>query len=125
MSLPASDIFLSSNEHEGTISVRHLGTLKRLGTLGREEFNRLGNHVKAVAGMAVDQRLRPLDGRWVTERNGNRVDLRISTIPTILGEDMSIRLLECDLGLLEPGEPGVPPQEPRRADRPAARAPAA
>ncbi|NQT12456.1 MAG: type II/IV secretion system protein [Planctomycetes bacterium] len=102
VSLPASDVFLSPNEQEGTISVRHLGTLKKLGTMPRGEFSRLTNHVKAVAGMAVDQKHRPLDGRWVTERNGTRVDLRISTIPTIFGEDMSIRMLECDLALLNP-----------------------
>jgi type II secretory ATPase GspE/PulE/Tfp pilus assembly ATPase PilB-like protein len=101
VNLPASDVFLSADNHEGIISVRHLGTLKQLGTLPRDEFTRLVNHVKAVAGMAVDQRHRPLDGRWVTEREGKRVDLRISTIPTIFGEDMSIRLLECDLALLD------------------------
>ncbi|OHB81649.1 MAG: ATPase [Planctomycetes bacterium RBG_16_64_12] len=104
--LPASDLFLSSNETEGTLAVRHLGILKPLGTLTREEVSRLINHVKAVAGMAVDQRLRPLDGRWVYTHDGRRVDLRISTIPTIFGEDMSIRMMECDLGLLELGNLG-------------------
>ena len=100
--LPASDLFLCSNESEGMISVRHLGTLKPLGTLTREEVSRLINHIKAVAGMAVDQRFRPLDGRWVcTVGDGRKVDLRISTIPTIFGEDMSVRVLEGDLSLLD------------------------
>ena len=48
VSLPASDVFLSSNEREGTISVRHLGTLKPLGTLSREEFIQLRDLVLAV-----------------------------------------------------------------------------
>jgi len=105
--LGANDLFLSSNENDGTIAVRHLGIPKLLSTLGREEVSRLINHIKAVAGMAVDQRFRPLDGRWVcTTENGKRVDLRVSTIPTIFGEDMSIRLLECDLALLELGNLG-------------------
>src|SRR5262249_32011448 len=42
---------------------------------------------------------RPLDGRWVRgdEAPGvGRVDLRVSTIPTLHGEDLAIRLLSCN-----------------------------
>jgi type II secretory ATPase GspE/PulE/Tfp pilus assembly ATPase PilB-like protein len=71
-------------------------------SVGRDEVSRFVNHIKAVAGMAVDQKFRPLDGRWVcTIEGGKKVDLRISTIPTLWGEDIAIRLLECDLGLLD------------------------
>jgi type II secretory ATPase GspE/PulE/Tfp pilus assembly ATPase PilB-like protein len=105
--LPASDLFFSSNEGDATVSVRHLGILKPLMTVTREEVSRFINHIKAVAGMAVDRRFRPLDGRWVCNfEGGKRVDLRISTMPTLWGEDMAIRLLECDLELLELGNLG-------------------
>lgn len=100
--LPASDLFISSNETSTAISVRHLGILKLLANVAREDGNRYINHVKAVAGMPVDQKLRPVDGRWVcTIEDNKRIDLRINTVPTLWGEDMAIRLLECDLGLLE------------------------
>lgn len=100
--MPASDLFFSSNEKDAKISVRHLGILKPLLTVSRDEVTHFTNHIKAVSGMAVDQKLRPLDGRWVcTVEDGKKVDLRINTIPTLWGENMSIRLLECDLGLLE------------------------
>ena len=100
--LRASDVFFSANENDATISVRHLGTWKPLMSVAREDAARFVNHIKAVAGMAVDQRFRPLDGRWVcTVEEGQKVDLRISTIPTLWGEDMAVRLLECDLRLLE------------------------
>jgi len=49
-----------------------------------------------------------LDGRWVCALDEGRVvDLRISTIPTLYGEDMSIRLLQRDLDLLELGQLGL------------------
>jgi type II secretory ATPase GspE/PulE/Tfp pilus assembly ATPase PilB-like protein len=100
--LSASDLFFSANEHDAAISMRHLGLVKPLMTITREEVAHFINHVKAVAGMPVDLKFRPLDGRWIsTIEDGKKVDLRISTIPTLWGEDMAIRLLECDLGLLE------------------------
>jgi len=99
--LMASDLFLTTDEDSGTVSVRHMGIVKTLAKTTRAEISRYISHIKAVAGMAVDQKMRPLDGRWVcTVENGRKIDLRINTIPTVFGEDMSIRLLECDAGLL-------------------------
>jgi len=109
--LPASDLFFSAYEDHSRVTVRHLGILKPLLRAPRDEMARYVNHIKALAGMAVDQRYRPLDGRWVcTIGEGKRVDLRISTIPTVWGENMAIRLLECDAGLLELGNLGFHPR---------------
>ena len=100
--LPASDLYFNWNEEDVTISIRHLGILKRWSSITREEGSRFVNHVKVSAGMELAQKLRPLDGRWISELpDGSRVDLRISTIPTLYGEDMSIRLLQRGRGLLK------------------------
>jgi len=82
--------------------------------VSREEVDCFINHIKAVAGMALDQKFRPLDGRWVcTMADGKRVDLRINTIPTLWGESMAIRLLECDVELLELDNLGFHPSNLR------------
>ncbi len=100
--LPASDLYFTWNEDDVTIFVRHLGILKRWSSITREEGGRFVNYIKASAGMDLAQHLRPLDGRWISRLlDGRRVDLRISTIPTLHGEDMSIRLLQRDLGLMK------------------------
>ena len=100
--LPASDLFFLANENDATIAVRHLGIVRPLMTVPRDDLIRFVNHMKAIAGMAVDQRLRPLDGRSICEiEGGHRVDVRINTIPTLWGEDMAVRLLEHDMSLLE------------------------
>ena len=100
--LPASDLYFTWNESDVTIFVRHLGILKRWSTITRDEGSRFVNYVKASSGMDLAQHLRPLDGRWISRLlGGQRVDLRISTIPTLHGEDMSIRLLQRDIGLME------------------------
>ncbi len=100
-SLRASDLFVNTDEAGGSISIRHLGILKPLASVTRAEVIRYINYVKAMAGMALEQKMRPADGRWVcTLENGVKIDLRVNTIPTLWGEDMAIRLLECEAGLL-------------------------
>jgi type II secretory ATPase GspE/PulE/Tfp pilus assembly ATPase PilB-like protein len=102
VNLRASDLIFSPAREEGAVVVRHLGVVKPLLTVSREDANRFVNHIKAMAGMPVDQRHRPLDGRWVhTTEDGHRIDMRINTIPTLWGEDMAIRLLQHDLEFLQ------------------------
>lgn len=100
--MPASDLFFHSGEDDVTISVRHLGTVKRLSVISTGQGSRLVNHVKAAADMDLVSKHHPQDGRCVCEIDpGRKVDLRISTIPTLHGEDMSIRLLQRDTELLD------------------------
>ena len=61
-----------------------------------EQGRRCTSYLKVMAGMDLAEQRRPLDGRWVRGEEGvgtGRVDLRISTIPTLYGEDLTIRLL--------------------------------
>jgi type II secretory ATPase GspE/PulE/Tfp pilus assembly ATPase PilB-like protein len=98
--LPASDLFLTWNEEDCSVSVRHLGISKRLTRINREEGRRVVNYVKAMAGMDLAQKMRPLDGRWLCQlENGKRVDLRVNTIPTMYGEDMALRLFDSQISL--------------------------
>ncbi len=102
IALPASDLHFSWNEDDVTISVRHLGILRRWSNISREEGARFVTYIKASAGMDVAKKQRPQDGRWVCNlASQKRVDLRISTIPTLYGEDMAIRLFERGQELLQ------------------------
>ena len=105
--LPASDLFVTSDESDMAISVRHLGIFKRLTSITPDQGRRLINHIKAYASMDIAQKMLPLDGRWVCrDEGGKKVDLRISTIPTMYGEDMAIRLLDHHVELFELGNLG-------------------
>ena len=102
LALPASDLFLTWNEEDVSITVRHLGISRPLIKINCDEGRRVVNYVKAMAGMDLAQKLRPLDGRWVCPLgDGKRADLRISTIPTLYGEDLALRLLERGSALRE------------------------
>jgi type II secretory ATPase GspE/PulE/Tfp pilus assembly ATPase PilB-like protein len=107
--LPSSDLFFTTNEKHINVLARHLGILRHLSVLPLEVGRRCMSHIKALASMDVAERRRPLDGRWIYHRpNGENIDLRINTIPTLHGEDFTLRLLAresrllalADLGLL-------------------------
>ena len=76
--------------------MRHLGIVRLLTILSPDLGRRCISYIKAMAGMDLAETRRPLDGRWVRQADGaSRVDLRISTIPTLYGEDLTLRLLVC------------------------------
>ena len=112
----ASDLFFVTNEQHVAVHVRHLGIMRLLSVVSPETGRRYLAHVKATAGMDMGGAARkPKDGRWIYESDApaaapesaadqddeNRrllegeasVDLRISVIPTLHGEDFAIRLL--------------------------------
>lgn len=100
VAMGASDLFINNDQQRIGIAVRHLGIVRPLAELPREAGMRLIRYVKAEAGMDIAERRRPLDGRWLfVWDNGKRVDLRINTIPTLYGEDLTIRLLDREMHL--------------------------
>jgi general secretion pathway protein E len=102
VNMPASDLFISFDESDAAISVRHLGMVRCLQRVSHETGRRIINVVKAHGGMDLAQRNRPLDGRWVCAiSDGEKVDLRVSTIPTLYGEDLCARLLRRSAALAD------------------------
>ncbi len=99
--LRASDLYVLTDQKAVSIAIRHLGILKPVTFLDRPAGKRIINFVKAAAGMDVVQTQHPQDGRLVyavDEEAG--VDLRINTIPSLYGEDMTLRLLSRQMALL-------------------------
>jgi type II secretory ATPase GspE/PulE/Tfp pilus assembly ATPase PilB-like protein len=106
--MAVSDLFFWTQEDHVAVLVRHLGILQPLTILPLEAGRRFMAHIKAVAGMDVAERRRPMDGRWIHERDkGGWLDLRINTIPTLYGEDVSLRLLDRDSRMLALNELGL------------------
>lgn len=66
--------------------------------------------IKAMADMDVAERRKPLDGRFQVEFNDRRIDIRVSTSPTIYGEKIALRLLDRKGYLLELDTLGVQPE---------------
>ena len=94
VSMGCSDLFLVANDQHTAVLARHLGIIRPISVLPPELAKRSISHIKAAAGMDVTQTRRPMDGRWIYRKEGSAgVDLRISVIPTLYGEDFAMRLL--------------------------------
>ena len=106
--LGAGELFFASQPDHIDVVVRHLGVFRPLSTLPLD----LGRHclgfLKAASAMDVAEHRHPQAGRWFYELpDGGRVDLRVSTLPTLHGEDWSLRLLTHDDRMLALEEVGV------------------
>ena len=100
--LQVSDLFFTSHDHHVAVQARHLGILRLLSILPLELGRRCMAHIKVMAGMDVAERRRPQDGRWIYQPGaGGAIDLRINIIPTLHGEDFTLRLLPRDFKMLE------------------------
>jgi type II secretory ATPase GspE/PulE/Tfp pilus assembly ATPase PilB-like protein len=110
--LPVSDLFLTTSEDHVTVLARHFGILRRLSVLPLDLGRRCLAHVKALAGMDVAERRRPQDARWIYRcRNKQVIDLRINILPTLHGEDLTLRLLARDSQLLSLEALGLLPRD--------------
>ena len=105
----ASDIHLEPEETGVAVRYRIDGVLRQMMVLPKAVKVPLVSRVKIMAQLDIADRLRPQDGRARVAVKGNRVDLRVSTLPASQGEKVVIRILDQSntvltleaLGLLE------------------------
>ncbi len=89
----ASDIHMEPGEDSMTIRMRIDGALRTIIPVPRELQSSVISRLKIMARMDIAQKLVPQDGRANVTVRQEALDLRISTLPTIHGEKVVIRLL--------------------------------
>ena len=94
----ASDIHIQPEEEFGKIRLRIDGALVDIMMINRENLERLTSKIKLSCGMDLSQKRIPQDGSMKYE-NFPGIDFRISSVPTITGEKIVIRILSIDLFL--------------------------
>lgn len=97
----ASDLFLMATENGVRVAMRVWGIMRKVTDISQSEGRHILNYLKAVSGMDIAERRRPQDGRWLYRDEEKTIDLRISLIPTLSGEDLSVRLLDRGTRLLK------------------------
>ena len=93
LSSHASDIHLEPEEEEVIIRFRIDGVLHEAGRIPKESFENIVNRIKVQARLRVDEHFSAQDGSTRIHRKDGDVDLRISIVPTIDGENVVIRIL--------------------------------
>jgi general secretion pathway protein E len=95
LQLGASDIHLETEAEGLNIKLRIDGILSKAGevsglALGEEVISR----IKVLADLDIAERRIPQDGRFRVTVNGRDIDLRVSIMPSLFGEDAVLRLLD-------------------------------
>jgi type II secretory ATPase GspE/PulE/Tfp pilus assembly ATPase PilB-like protein/ActR/RegA family two-component response regulator len=110
----ASDIHLEPEETGISVRYRIDGVLRQVMVLPKPAGVPLVSRVKIMAQLDIADRLRPQDGRARVAVSGNRVDLRVSTLPASQGEKVVIRILDQRSTILSLDSLGLLPDEMTR-----------
>lgn len=118
----ASDIHLEPRREKSEVRFRIDGVLHAAHQIPAPVLAAIVSRLKTLGRMDVAEKRRPLDGRLKTKTpEGGEVELRLSTIPTALGEKMVIRIFDPSVLVKSPRELGLNDEESRRWDAMVAR----
>ena len=89
----ASDIHMEAFEETAKIRIRIDGKLHELSPPPKAMYIPMISRLKVLAKMDIAERRIPQDGAIALIHDDKRVDLRVSTVPTVYGEKMVMRIL--------------------------------
>jgi general secretion pathway protein E len=110
----ASDIHIEPFEDTLRVRYRIDGILYDQEAPPRRLQAAVTSRIKIMAEMNIAERRLPQDGRIRVNLHGTRVDIRVSTIPTVHGESIVMRLLQRSSVFLPLDRLGFPPDTLRR-----------
>ncbi len=114
----ASDIHVEPRENGMVVRLRVDGRLNTILEIPKDLQGAVISRFKVMAGMNIAERRVPQDGRAVMRRpDGSDIDMRLSSLPTIFGEKIVIRLLIRDKTYLTREGIGITKQDNAKFDR--------
>lgn len=95
----ASDIHFDPQERDFRVRYRIDGVLQTRRTLPKHMQNVITARIKIMANLNIAESRLPQDGRIKTTINYKNVDIRVSTLPTVYGEKIVMRILDLSFAL--------------------------
>lgn len=89
-----SDIHIECLDESVVIRFRIDGVLNQFFRFRIELYPLLSSIIKFLSNLDISQKRLPLNGRFTKQINNEKYDFRISTVPTIFGESIVIRILD-------------------------------
>lgn len=89
----ASDIHIETGEKQIAVRYRLDGVLYPVAELKHERWKEIVSRIKLLSGLKINIITAPQDGRFTIFLTNDKVDVRVSTIPTSFGESVVMRLL--------------------------------
>jgi general secretion pathway protein E len=104
----ASDIHIEPFENELKVRYRIDGVLHDIEQPPRRQQAAIVSRVKIMAKLNIAERRLPQDGRIKLRTMGKEIDLRVSTLPTLYGESVVLRILDRSSIVLDLEQLGFP-----------------
>lgn len=103
----ASDIHIEPLEEEMQVRFRVDGVLRKVLNLPKQVQSGIISRIKILANMKIDETRLPQDGRIQIMLDGEKIDFRISTLPTVNGEKVVARVLMHSKGVMSFEDQGL------------------
>ncbi len=94
LKINATDIHVEAEEEGIAMRYRVDGILHEVARLPKEEWKRFISRIKLLAALKLNVTDRPQDGRVTLKLKSDSIDVRVSTMPTIHGESVVMRILQ-------------------------------
>ncbi len=112
VSLKASDLHFEPYEHHYRVRMRIDGELREIDTPPMALKDRLPSRIKVLSRLDIAEKRLPQDGRMKLQlTSGRELDLRVSTLPTLFGEKLVIRVLDSAQAQLDLNQLGYEPED--------------
>jgi len=102
----ASDIHIDPQEQGTRVRFRIDGMLKDVITFPSHVHMAIVSRIKIMGGMDISEKRKPQDGRFQVTDKEQKIDIRVASLPTILGEKIVMRILDKQAIRFEIGKLG-------------------
>ncbi|MDP9437158.1 MAG: Flp pilus assembly complex ATPase component TadA [Actinomycetota bacterium] len=106
----ASDIHIEPRAQEVAVRMRVDGVLREAMTVPPKLQNGVIARLKILAKLDIAERRVPQDGRFSVKLGGQKIDLRVASLPTVYGEKIVLRLLDTTNANVELTKLGFSPE---------------
>lgn len=115
--LRASDIHIEPFEKKGLVRYRVDGVLVEKMQIPKNAYTPLSTRLKIISGMDIAEKRIPQDGRIEMKINNLPYDFRVSSLPTVFGEKIVLRLLDRTGSVMKRGQLGFTDHENELLDK--------
>jgi len=103
----ASDIHIEATEKSCIVRERVDGMLRQSFTFQKDIFSPLSSRMKLLSNLDIAEKRKPQDGRFSTTIVKKDFDFRVSTLPTIYGESIVLRILDKTKAMIKLEDAGM------------------
>jgi len=99
--LGSSDIHIEVYEERARVRIRVDGRLLEQRVLDQTTYPSFVNKIKIKSNLDISEKRRPQDGRMIVPMGTDKIELRVSVLPTLYGEKIVLRILQSDVSSID------------------------